>query len=200
MARGEGVQTRSSSETSNQFSALDPGGRSFSDDARNPYFLSNSDYPGASLVPKILTGCENYSSWRRAMTVALIARNKLRFVNGKLLAPDEDDDDFELWNRCKSTVISWILHAVSNEIAESIMYMESATTIWTNLEERFNQKNDPRVFEAIKTKQSLAQGSSSVTNYFTRLKSLWDLIQEYRPQPACTCGAMKIIQEYHDED
>uniref|UniRef100_A0A803QGE1 Retrotransposon gag domain-containing protein n=1 Tax=Cannabis sativa TaxID=3483 RepID=A0A803QGE1_CANSA len=72
--------------------------------------------------------------------------------------------------------------------------------IWTNLEERFNQKNAPRVFEGIRTKQSLAQGTSSVTNYFTRLKTLWDLIQEYRPQPTCTCGAMKTIQDYQEED
>uniref|UniRef100_A0A803PIQ9 Retrotransposon Copia-like N-terminal domain-containing protein n=1 Tax=Cannabis sativa TaxID=3483 RepID=A0A803PIQ9_CANSA len=126
MARG-GAQTRSSSENSNRFSALDNNARSYSDEVRNPYYLSNSDHPGASLVPKILNGCENYSSWQRAMPVALVVRNKLKFVNGKLPPPDEDDEDFVLWNRCNSIVISWILHVISNEITESVMYMDDAT-------------------------------------------------------------------------
>ncbi|KAM6545767.1 hypothetical protein CsatB_026503 [Cannabis sativa] len=109
----------------------------------------------------------------------LVVKLKLKFVNGKLPPPDEDDEDFELWNRCNNTVISWILHAISNEIAGSVMYMDDATQIWLNLKEGFNQKNTPRVFKAIRTKQSLAQGSNSVTSNCTRLKSLWDLIQEY---------------------
>uniref|UniRef100_A0A803QHG4 Retrotransposon Copia-like N-terminal domain-containing protein n=1 Tax=Cannabis sativa TaxID=3483 RepID=A0A803QHG4_CANSA len=134
MPRG-GAPTRSSSKNSNQYSALDTNVRSYSDEARNPYYLSNSDHPGLSLVPKILTSCEIYSLWRRAMIVALVARNKLKFVNGKL----SFDEDFELWNCCNSTVISWILHAISNEIVESVMYMYDATQILLNLEERFNQ-------------------------------------------------------------
>ena len=39
-----------------------------------------------------------------------------------------------------------------------------------------------------------------MTSYFTPLKMFWDLIQEFRPQPICTCGAMKTITEYQDED
>uniref|UniRef100_A0A803QSI5 Retrotransposon gag domain-containing protein n=1 Tax=Cannabis sativa TaxID=3483 RepID=A0A803QSI5_CANSA len=48
--------------------------------------------------------------------------------------------------------------------------------------------------------QTLTQGSSDVTSYYTKLKGLWDLLQEYRPQPVCTCGALKIIQEYQDDN
>uniref|UniRef100_A0A803PU21 Retrotransposon gag domain-containing protein n=1 Tax=Cannabis sativa TaxID=3483 RepID=A0A803PU21_CANSA len=48
--------------------------------------------------------------------------------------------------------------------------------------------------------QSVTQGSCTVTTYFTRLKSLWDQIREYRPQPVCSCDAMKIIQEYKDKN
>uniref|UniRef100_A0A803NIV0 Retrotransposon gag domain-containing protein n=1 Tax=Cannabis sativa TaxID=3483 RepID=A0A803NIV0_CANSA len=46
----------------------------------------------------------------------------------------------------------------------------------------------------------LNQGSSSVTSYFTKLKTLWDLIQEHRPPPVSTCGAMKVIQQYQEEE
>uniref|UniRef100_A0A803QD40 Retrotransposon Copia-like N-terminal domain-containing protein n=1 Tax=Cannabis sativa TaxID=3483 RepID=A0A803QD40_CANSA len=154
----------------------------------------------AILVPKILTGNENYSTWRRSMLIALVARNKVKFVNGKLPQPEEDHEDYDSWCRCNNTVISWILHAISREIVDSIMYHDNAAEIWEELHERFNEKNAPRIFEAKKTMQSLTQGSSTVTTYFTRLKSLWDQTREYRPQPVCSCGAMRIIQEYQDED
>ena len=205
MARG-GLPTRSSAnqrntiDTANTFSVLDSHDRPPGDDPQSPFFISNADHAIGCLVPKILTGCENYSSWRRCMTVALAARNKMKFIDGRLPPPQEDDDLYDTWFRCNSLVISWILHAVSTDIADNVMYLDNASTIWSELEERYHQRNAPRIFEAKRSLTALVQGSQSVTNYFTRLKTLWDLIQEFRPQPLCTCGAMKTITEYQDED
>uniref|UniRef100_A0A803QCK1 Retrotransposon Copia-like N-terminal domain-containing protein n=1 Tax=Cannabis sativa TaxID=3483 RepID=A0A803QCK1_CANSA len=41
---------------------------------------------------RIVSGCENYSSWRRSMIVALAATNKIKFVDGRLPQPEEDDE------------------------------------------------------------------------------------------------------------
>ncbi|XP_062120616.1 uncharacterized protein LOC133834861 [Humulus lupulus] len=141
MARSGGVQTRknanrsNSNEDSNQFSVLDDHSRSHNDDPRRPYYLSTSDHPGANVVPKILTGSNNYITWRRSMMVALLARNKVQFVNGKLPQPYEEDEDFDMWNRCNSLVISWMLHVVTPNIVDSIMYMETTSAIWDELQE-----------------------------------------------------------------
>uniref|UniRef100_A0A803QH98 Retrotransposon Copia-like N-terminal domain-containing protein n=1 Tax=Cannabis sativa TaxID=3483 RepID=A0A803QH98_CANSA len=116
---------------------------------------------------EILTGVDNYSSLRRSVVVALLARNKIKFINDKLPAPDEDDEDFVAWIRCNSFVISWILHSVSPTIADSIMHVEDASHIWSELEERFHQKNAPRVFEVKRSMQTLTQGSNDVTSYYT---------------------------------
>ncbi|XP_060968360.1 retrovirus-related Pol polyprotein from transposon RE1 [Cannabis sativa] len=188
----------SSTNDVNQFSVLDndPVPRHF-DQSRDPYYIGNGDHPSASLVPKILTGSDNYNAWRRSMIVALSARNKIQFVNGKLQQQDEDHD---IWNRCNDLVISWLLHSISIDIADSFMYKENAAEIRDDLQERVHQKNAPRVFEAKRSMQMLSQGSLDVTAYFTRRKALWDLIQQYRPIPACNCGAMKIVQEYQEED
>ncbi|XP_060965500.1 uncharacterized protein LOC133034431 [Cannabis sativa] len=134
------------------------------------------------------------------MTVALLARNKIQFVNRKLSQPDEDYEDYDAWNRCNCLVVSWLLHSISQEICESIMYMDVAADIWDDLQERFRQRNAPRIFQAKRSMQLLNQGAMDVTTYFTRRKALWDLIQEYRPLPPCQCGAMKIIQGYQEED
>ncbi|KAL5542382.1 hypothetical protein UlMin_010092 [Ulmus minor] len=63
---------------SNRFANLD---RSTTDDSNSPYYLSNGDHPGLALVSQPLIG-NNYNSWSRAMTMSLIAKNKLSFVDG----------------------------------------------------------------------------------------------------------------------
>ncbi|KAM6553528.1 hypothetical protein CsatB_014290 [Cannabis sativa] len=118
----------------------------------------------------------------------------------KITTAYEDDDDYDSWCRCNSTVISWILRAISDEIADSIVYHDNAAEIWAELHEQFNERNAPQIFEAKKMMQSLVQGSNTFTTYYTRLKSLWDQIRELRPPPVCFCGAVKVIQEYKEED
>ena len=46
--------------------------------------LHNSDHPGMILVTAPLTG-SNYLIWSRSMKIALIAKQKLGFVNGKYI-------------------------------------------------------------------------------------------------------------------
>uniref|UniRef100_A0A803NLU6 Uncharacterized protein n=1 Tax=Cannabis sativa TaxID=3483 RepID=A0A803NLU6_CANSA len=67
MARARSTRTRSTtrgaSDHGNCYSVLDQEDRLRPNiDPRSPYFLSNADNPSATLVPKILTGVENYSS------------------------------------------------------------------------------------------------------------------------------------------
>uniref|UniRef100_A0A803PE74 Retrotransposon Copia-like N-terminal domain-containing protein n=1 Tax=Cannabis sativa TaxID=3483 RepID=A0A803PE74_CANSA len=87
----------SSSDNVNPFFVLDSdhAPRHF-DRSRDPYYIANGDHPTASLVSKILTGSDNYSVWRRSMVVALSARNKIQFINGKLEQPYEDHEDHDI--------------------------------------------------------------------------------------------------------
>ena len=48
------------------------------------------------------------------MTTALLAKNKLGFVNGTILQPnDESDPIFSDWQRCNDLVLSWINNCLS---------------------------------------------------------------------------------------
>ena len=71
-------------------------------------------------------------------------------------------------------VISWILNALAKEISESVFYTTTAYEIWTELEERFGQSNGPQLFQIQKEPNQIAQGSSNITSYYTRIKRLWD--------------------------
>ncbi|KAL5570946.1 hypothetical protein UlMin_020543 [Ulmus minor] len=97
-------------------------------------------------------------------------------------------------------VILWILHYVSKDIAESIMYLDSAFDMWSDLYDRFHQGNNPRVFQIKQLLGNLVQGSNDVSGYFTRLKTLWEELKDFRPFPMCSCGAMKQLIDLQQHD
>ena len=89
--------------------------------------------PGIRIVPDPLTG-DNYQSWNRSMTTSLSAKNKLGFVNGTILQPnDESDPIFLDWQRCNDLVLSWINNCLSRQIHAIVLYIYTAKGIWDDL-------------------------------------------------------------------
>ena len=127
MASNPSISTASSSQN----------GKYAIDDPFSPDFLHHSNNPGLVLVSQQLTG-ENYSSWTRAMVIALSVKNKIGFIDG--LIPRLDGTDLILlnsWTRNNNIVISWILNSVSTDISTSILFFDSVFKIWTDLRDRF---------------------------------------------------------------
>ncbi|XP_060960671.1 uncharacterized protein LOC133031234 [Cannabis sativa] len=127
------------------------------EDPSSPYFLSTGDHPGLLLVSTLLTG-SNFQSWRRAITMAFAAKNKTAFLDGSLPKPDPTDLSFCAWTRCNNMVMSWLLHSVSPQIAQSIMFFNLASDMWNDLVDRFNEGNGPRIFQLKAELHSLQQG------------------------------------------
>ncbi|KAI9162420.1 hypothetical protein LWI28_027130 [Acer negundo] len=173
--------------------------RSPAEDFNSPCFLSNGDHPGLNLVSHQLMG-ENYNTRSRAMSMALTAKNKLCFIDGTLSRPNLTDLLYNSWCRCNSMVMSWILNAVSKEIADSLMYIDTAVDVWIDLYDRFHQSNGPRVFQIKQQLNSLSQGSNDVTTYYTKLKILWDELKDFRPILICNCGGMKTWMDYQQQE
>ncbi|KAK0577292.1 hypothetical protein LWI29_030858 [Acer saccharum] len=146
----------------------------------NPYFTHHSDHPGLVLVSKPLNG-DNYSTWKRAMTLALNSKNKLSFVNNSITAPSKetDPDGYATWSRCNDMVHSWIVNALSPEISDSVIYYSTAYEVWEDLRERFSQSNAPCIFEIQRDIAYLRQEQLSVSIYYTKLKGLWDELASY---------------------
>lgn len=154
--------------------------------SNDPYFINNNDNPGSILVSQILTG-ENFASWSRSMEIALSAKNKFEFVDNSLPKPDgSDPEKLKLWCRNNNIVISWILNAVSKDISASIIYLETASAMWKELNERFRQSNGPRIFQIKRNLMNLTQGQDSISTYYTKLKMIWDELATYNHN--CTCG------------
>ncbi|KAL5542360.1 hypothetical protein UlMin_010070 [Ulmus minor] len=96
--------------------------------------------------------------------------------------------------------MSWILNVVSKDIVDSVMYIDSVVDMWNDLHDRFSQGNGPRIFQLKQQIHALTQGSLDVSGYFTKLKIFRDELRDFRPLPACTCGAMKNLLDCHNQD
>lgn len=87
---------------------------------KDRYRITTSDNPGISLVTKPLNGAK-YLAWSRPMCIALGAKKKLGFVNGKFVKPEENDEDFEDWQDADSMVQAWILSSIEKEMSDSLI-------------------------------------------------------------------------------
>lgn len=119
--------------------------------------------------------------------MALSVQNKWGFVTGTVHVPPIDHPDYEAWDRCNVIVSSWILRAVSEQIAESILYIDFAKKIWDDLSNRFSRSDPHKISNLHDEINSLRQGTLSVTEYYTRCRGLWDEITTLRPQLICEC-------------
>lgn len=163
----------------------------------SPYYLHPSDNPGTVLVSQLLTG-DNYPTWRRAIRMALSAKNKMGFVNGTILKPE--GPEAAKWERCNDMVLSWLLNSISPDIANSVIYADTAKEVWDDLYNRFSQGNLARIFQIKRAICTLLQEQSSINVYYTKLKTLWDELASYTSIPNCSCGSLKEIQEYQQQE
>lgn len=60
------------------------------------------------------------------MKRALLSKNKIKFINGKLTAPKQVNPLFDMWKICNNIVFSWISASFSPIIAQSTIYVDNA--------------------------------------------------------------------------
>ncbi|MCI06730.1 flavonol sulfotransferase-like protein, partial [Trifolium medium] len=114
------------------------------------------------------------------------------------------DHDSIAWDKCNTMIMSWISNVVDPEISQSILWMESASNMWQDLNDRFYQGDIFRISDIQEEIYSLKQGDCSISSYFTKMKKLWQELDNFRPipQPTCigNCAAINKMKQYKDSD
>jgi hypothetical protein len=72
------------------------------------------------------------------MEMALTTKNKIYFLDGSIPKPSSTDSSFSAWTRCNTMALSWILNSISAKIANSVIFIDSAAAMWSDLQERFS--------------------------------------------------------------
>ncbi|KAI5314748.1 hypothetical protein L3X38_043924 [Prunus dulcis] len=149
-----------------------------------------SDHPGLMLVPIKLNGT-NYPFWSKSMLHALTAKNKVGFVNGSVQPPSETEQptEYALWNQCNSMILSWLAHSVEPDLAKAVVHAKTIHQVWQHFKDQFSQKNAPTIYQIQKSIASLSQSTMTVSDYYKKLKDLWDELETY--QTLLTCNEMK---------
>lgn len=80
------------------------------------------------------------------------------------------------------------MNSVYDNIAQSIIvYIDNVSDVWKELKERFRKADRIRVWKLKSEINNLKQGTSSVNDYYTELRSLWEEFDSHRPTPSCVC-------------
>ncbi|KAI3500484.1 hypothetical protein L1887_36306 [Cichorium endivia] len=156
-------------------------------DSSSPYYIHASDSPRQMQTNDPLTD-SNYSDWVQEMANFLFAKNKMGFVDGTIPKPDEKHNTYMPWMRCDAMIKGWLTTSMEKTIRGSVKYANTSAEIWSDLKERFGKESAPRAYELKQKLTITRQGNSSVSAYYTTLRSLWDEISSVLPTPRCTCG------------
>ncbi|RVW86850.1 hypothetical protein CK203_035988 [Vitis vinifera] len=165
------------------------------ENSNHPLFLHHSDQPGAVLVSQPLME-DNYTTWVQSMDMALTIKNKKGFVDGTLNRPTHNPNEQQQWDRCNILVKTWLLGAISKEISNSVIHCKDARTMWLELQEQFSHTNTVQLFNIENAIHECAQGTGTVTSFFTKLKGLWDEKDALCGFPPCTCATAAEVKTY----
>ncbi|KAL0393131.1 UNVERIFIED_CONTAM: hypothetical protein Sradi_2535900 [Sesamum radiatum] len=149
--------------------------------------LHGGDHPGMVLVSAPFDGT-NFLAWRRSVIIALRAKMKLGFIDGRYAMPEKTSDIYETWIRVDSIVTSWILNAITKTISKAFLYTKSSRQLWLDLEERYGENDGPLVYKLQRDIASISQGTLNVVEYFNNLTALWDELECLMPTRTCSCG------------
>uniref|UniRef100_A0A803M9W8 GAG-pre-integrase domain-containing protein n=1 Tax=Chenopodium quinoa TaxID=63459 RepID=A0A803M9W8_CHEQI len=174
-------------------------------DPTSPYFIHPSENTSQSLISEKFSG-EGYGEWKRSMIIALSAKNKLCFIDGSLPQPAITDSVHSAWKRCDAIIISYILRSLDTSIARSVLYLTTSREIWKDLEEQYSQTSGPQFFTLQQKLTDLHQGDeTSIADFFTQIKAIWDQISEMSPLPTCNCSGctcgltQKFLKQQQEE-
>lgn len=110
----------------------------FSTNSPNPYYLHPNENPSFILVTHLLDD-KYYHTWARSIHIALISKNKERFIDGTLPKPLVYVALYAPWIHCITMVLAWIHRSISESIAKYVLWIDSAVSLWKNLQIRFSQ-------------------------------------------------------------
>ena len=145
---------------------------------RSPFYLSSSDNLG-NIIQSVILYDENYANQSRVVTNALKSKNKFVFVNGDIKRPDDTSSDVHAWEKYNSMVIAWLYNVIDKMLHGSVAYAETADEIWKDLKEQYSQGNEIRIHQLKREIALTIQGNMSISEYFTKLKTLWDELGAY---------------------
>ncbi|XP_074294236.1 uncharacterized protein LOC141622081 [Silene latifolia] len=121
---------------------------------------------------------------------SLFSKNKTGFITGEVAAPPKTDKKYNQWVRVDLLVLRWILNSLEKNLRENLQYASSSKALWSEIIERYGQLNALELYDLKKDLSNVSQDNSTLIEYYSKLKCLWEIVDNLDPIPQCTCGVM----------
>ncbi|XP_016503265.2 uncharacterized protein LOC107821342 [Nicotiana tabacum] len=117
---------------------------------------------------------------------------------GSMLVPIAfDETGYRSWR--KRNPQSTLREKQIRDLADSLQYVNDAKELWQELEDRYDQTNGAKLYQLQKEINDLSQGSLDITEYYTKMKKLWEELNMLNIHAKCackcTCGARENMHK-----
>lgn len=139
------------------------------------------------------------------MEINVSTKRKLGFLTGTVQRSQDDPVKADQWDAYNNLVIAWIMNAVCEPIAKSILYIEIKCGIWKHLEKRFAVGNGSRKYKLNRELYNLKQSNLSVNDIYTQFRGIWEELDSMESLPRIRNAAaeieelLKCICRYREE-
>ena len=128
----------------------------------------------------------------------------MAFIDGKIIKPvikhGVYSAEANAWEMVNSMVKSWIMNVIDPKLHPSVAYVDSAQRMWDNIRKRYSVPNVPRIHQ-LKVAIALSkQEVGDVVDFFSKLMSLWNELENYMKTPTCTCRAAEKMPKIVEDD
>lgn len=76
------------------------------------------------------------------------------------------------------------------------MFSYDEYSVWKDLKERFDKQNLTRIYQVHREISTMSQGVFTVSEYYSKLRNLWDEYVSLVPLPACECDKYRVYAEH----
>lgn len=92
-------------------------------------------------------------------------------------------------DRVNNIVMGWIIVVLEDSIAKSILSYKTSREIWNELNERYGQSSNAQLYSLQELNNLVQTPNMKISEFFTKIKTLWDELDNFNPLPICSCTA-----------
>ncbi|KAH9659677.1 hypothetical protein KPL70_023950 [Citrus sinensis] len=132
----------------------------------------------------------NYTIWKQQVLSSIRGNGLENYIDESKLCPDQflpnrsrsgeasgegcENPDYVAWKRQDQLLLSWIMSSMSLEILSLVVSSQTSLELWKKLEKQFGSESMAKKVHLKMLLSNLRKGSVSMTEYFTKLKTISD--------------------------
>ncbi|XP_072081190.1 uncharacterized protein [Arachis hypogaea] len=107
-------------------------------------------------------------------------RRKIGYLTGERSQPNITDPQYNVWDTTNSTVMTWLVNSMKEDISSNYIYYTTAKELWDSVKEMYSDLgNKFQIYELTLKTREIQQESDNVTKYFHTLKRVWQDLDHF---------------------